>query len=308
MAISENLNIFADKTVVNYDPQQSPDPSGNQVYRLSLDYDDEREMSDLIREFVSRIDPARLQALVIGMWGEPYESSADDLLQALVELAPQLPALRALFIGDMSYEECEISWIIQGDYSALLAAYPKLEVLHIRGGNSLTFPATEHQHLRELVIQSGGLPASVLQNLAQSRFPALQHLELWLGSEDYGFDADLSLVQQVAEKLRTPQLEYLALCNSELEDEIAQWLAQQSWVAELATLDLSKGTLSDAGGEALLHSPHIAQLNTLDLSHHYLSDEMMEKLQQLPCQVLLDEQQEADEDDDEVYRYVAVGE
>jgi hypothetical protein len=50
-----------------------------------------------------------------------------------------LTNLRAIFLGDITYEENEISWIEQSDVSPLLRAYPALEVSRVRGGNSLEF-------------------------------------------------------------------------------------------------------------------------------------------------------------------------
>ncbi len=40
-----------------------------------------------------------------------------------------------------------------------------------------------------LTIESGGLPAAVVREVASAHLPALEHLELWLGEENYGGDA-----------------------------------------------------------------------------------------------------------------------
>ncbi len=98
-------------------------------------------------------------SLILGRWNEPHDDGPGSVLDHLAELAPQLPKLKALFVGDMTYEECEISWIIQGTrYSHLLQAFPQLEVLRIRGATSLAGQPLTHAGLRELVIESGGLP------------------------------------------------------------------------------------------------------------------------------------------------------
>ena len=308
MTISDSTTTFRNKTVVQYDPDSAFDPSPDVVYRLALDYDDTRKMPELIDSFLARADKATLEALVIGMWGEPYEAGADAVIAALASHASQLPALRALFIGDMTYEECEISWIVQGSYKPLLDAFPQLEELRIRGGNELDIEPFAHQHLRKLTIESGGLDQKIAEALAQSSMPRLEHLELWLGTDEYGFSGDVALYRKVLAQLAVPTLRYLGLRDAQIADELAAWLANEPLVAQLDTLDLSLGTIGDAGAEALLQGTQLGKLKRLDLSHHYISEENQAKLTALPCEVVLDDPQEDDEDDGESYRYVAVGE
>lgn len=304
MTISESTETFYNKIVTAYDPASPVDLSGDKVYRLTLEYDDERKMSDLFEQFLQSADKSKLDALVIGMWGEPYEESANDIIEALIARAPELPALRALFIGDMTYEECEISWIIQGDYTPLLNAFPKLEELRIRGAQELSLQPVTHTALRKLTIESGGLPSEVVEALIASSLPALEHLELWLGSDGYGFDGDVELYRRVVGALAGPSLRYLGLRDSELADQLAEWLAGEEAVGRLHTLDLSLGTLGDEGARALLDSPHVRTLQRLDLSHHYISPALQQQLKALPLEVVLDDAQEEDDGD----RYVAVGE
>jgi hypothetical protein len=304
VTISESTETFFNKTITAYDPALPVDLSSSNVYRLTLDYDDQRKMSDLLDEFLRNADKARLDALVVGMWGEPYEESANDVIAALVAHAPELPALRALFIGDMTYEECEISWIVQGDYTQLLQAFPKLEELRIRGAQQLSLQPVTHTALRALTIETGGLPAEVVETLAACSLPALEHLELWLGDDNYGFSGDVDLYRRLLATLAQSPLRYLGLRDAQIADKLAQWLAGNEAVGRLHTLDLSLGTLGDAGAQALLDRPHVRALRRLDLSHHYISPTLQEQLRALPCNVVLDDPQE--EDDGE--RYVAVGE
>jgi hypothetical protein len=304
MTISDHTERFAGRQVRDYESGQPIEQTGDIVYRLSLDYDAETTMAELLDEFLGKVDPASLEALVIGAWEEPHENSAGDALEALVGRAAELPRLKALFIGDITCEECEISWIIQGDYTRLLAAFPGLEHLHVRGSTSLEWPTTEHPHLKQLVLETGGLPASVLQALSGSSFPKLEHLELWLGSSDYGFDGDLSDVQAAVERLRTPGLRYLGLRDAEIADQVAPWIAAQPWISTLAVLDLSLGTLGDEGARALLASQEVRKLARVDLSHHYICEALQAEMRAAMPGVVLDDAQEEDGD----YRYVAVGE
>lgn len=305
MTISDHLDRFAGKPVKDFEAGKPVDTS-QYVYRLTVEYESETGMDALLAEFLAACDPASIDALVIGAWNEPFDASAQHVLDALAAQAGRLVNLRALFIGDMTVEDCEISWIVQGNYNGLLAAYPKLEELVIRGGNELEFEPVQHQHLKSLTVQTGGLRSEIVRNIAMSILPALEHLELWLGDEGYGFDGEVALFRDVLFAEGKPAaLRSLGLVDSEIADELAVWLAATPWVAELDTLDLSLGTLGDEGGEALAASPYVRELVELKLAHHYLSEAVQARLQALPLAVDLGDAQEADEDGD---RYVAVSE
>lgn len=83
-------------------------------------------------------------------------------------------------------------------------------------------------------------------------------------------------------------------------------------VARIERLDLSMGVLTDEGAAALLDGQPLTHLSRLDLSHHYLSEAMSERVRAalVPhgVTVVLDDAQEAEDDGDRVYRYVAVAE
>lgn len=303
MPISEPTEVFFNKRVITYDPDEAIDQSNDVVYRLAVD-DESDTMPELIEEFLGKIDKSKLEALIIGKWNEPYETSANESIATLVAHAAELPNLRALFIGDMTFEESEISWIVQGNYTPLLDAFPQLEELRIRGATELVIEPFTHAALRRFTIESGGLPAEVAQALAASSMPNLRHLELWLGTSDYGFSGDVDLYRRVVAQLKTPCLIYLGLRDSEIADELAQWLAGEEFITQLDTLDLSLGTLGDVGAQALYESPYVPELRILNLTHHYISEQWQDKLRELPVTVILDNPRE--EIDGE--RYVAVGE
>ena len=65
------------------------------------------------------------------------------------------------------------------------------------------------------------------------------------------------------------------------------------------------GSLTDKGGQILLDKiPKYPNIKQLELEYHYMSDEMMEKLEALPgVQVNVEDQQEADDYDGELYFY-----
>jgi hypothetical protein len=271
------------------------------VYRLVQRWEAEESQRELLAEFLGQVDSGMLEALVIGPWTEAQSTSPDEYLSALTELC--LPRLRGLFVGDMTFEDCEISWIQQCDYTALIDAYPGLEVLRIRGGEGLSLPRTEYRNLRELAIETGGLPVSVMAQITDSTFPQLMRLELWLGDDAYGFDGDLQTCAALLDRIRPERLAYLGLRNFHRADELAEYLAGQEWLGRLHTLDLSMGTIGDRGAEALCASKHIQGLSVLDLRHHYISRPVIEALERLPLTLLIDERQDPDD-----HRYVQVSE
>jgi len=315
--ISDLQNEFHGLPVVEFPLDTAPTvpTDGPVAWRISVPtYDDEPvEWPEAFAKFRAAVDPSTVQAIVVGGWSEPYENSSADVVEALVEAAGELPALRSLFLGDMTFEDCEISWIVQSDVTALLTAFPRLEHLGVRGGTQLALSPVRHEHLRSLVIETGGLSADVVRAVAASDLPALTDLELWLGDENYGADSTVDDLAPILTGEKLPQLTRLALANSEYEDEIAAAVASAPIVPRLRVLDLSKGALSDAGAEALLAGQSLTHLESLDLHHNYLTDGVRERvraaLEPSGIQLNLDgEDTEEEEYGGTIYRSVAVGE
>ena len=190
-----NLETFAGRPVADFAAGEPFDFSAA-VPRLRVEYDSDETAVDLLGQLLAGGEADRVPALVIGAWsGELYDHSPAEIVEALVAAADQLPSLRALFIGDIASEENEVSWIHQSDLSALWQAFPRLEVLGIRGSNDLSLGQIRHNHLRELTIECGGLPREVLHQLAAASLPALEHLELYLGTGNYGWDGTIDDVR-----------------------------------------------------------------------------------------------------------------
>jgi uncharacterized protein (TIGR02996 family) len=256
-------------------------------------------------------DPALglVQALVIG-WcfggvDDVYENSS-EVVKALVNARERLSNLRALFLGDITYDENEISWINQSDLTGLLTAFPQLEHFRARGGTGLALKKFKHEHLKSLTFEAGGLPRKVVRAIGESSLPALEHLELWLGTEEYGADTTVADLKGILAGKGMPALRYLGLRNSEIADDIAQALAKSPLLERIRILDLSLGTLGDRGAQALLEIPAVGRLEKLDINHHYVSPALVERLQALGSQVDAGGAEEVeDPDDPEAHRYVA---
>jgi hypothetical protein len=310
----DHFTSYAGRPVVEAGPQE-PAARGPVTWRLSTWHFDENmqvhdpspEFRDAFDAFVDRHGP-EAESLVIGSWG--YAAFHPAPIAQLVAAAPRLPRLRALFLGDITGEECEVSWMKVGDVSAVLAAYPGLEVFGARGGEDFTFSPVKHPALRSLTVQSGGLSSDFAQAVLASDLPALTDLELWLGVDEYGGDITVETLAPLLSGTLFPALRRLGLRNAEIADELARALAHAPVVTRLESLDLSLGTLSDEGAEALLAGQPLTHLADLDLHHHYLSEAMQQRVPAALPAVRVDvtEEQEPDEDDDEVYRYTAVSE
>jgi hypothetical protein len=321
MTISQHIKSFAGKPVINWEeanPLIETEVEQNN-YKIGMSWDEfggGQRWTDKFAAFLADPLSPRVTSIIIGAWDENmFESPmANNIVEALVAAREALPYLTAIFFGDITYEECEISWINQCDMTPLLAAYPNLEHFCVRGSTNLNLGANlHHDHLQTLIVQSGGLPNFITQQVTKARLPQLQHLELWLGTPDYGGDTTIEDIKPLLTAPLFPKLQYLGLRDSEIADEIAQTLQQLDppLLKQLKVLDLSLGTLSDVGAAALLEIPAIAKLESLNLSHHYCSDEMMAKLTALTGVTVdvSDRQTDEDEDEDgEVYRYVAVSE
>jgi hypothetical protein len=286
--------------------------AGSVAWRLSVDPygDGQEEFEDHWRRFTETVDLGAVRALIVGVWGEAYDAKSDVVIDLILAAKDRLSALEALFIGDQEQEENEISWIEQSDVTPLLQAFPGLRVLGIRGGSELAFPAVRHTALRELRIETGGLPREVVQGIAASELPGLERLELWLGDPNYGGDTEVADLAPLLDGRALPVLRHLGLQNSPVQDEIAAAVAAAPVVAGLSSLSLSMGVLTDAGAEALLSGQPLGHLKRLDLHHHFLSDAMMHRLADaLPgVEVDVSGQEEPEEYRGEVWRYVAVAE
>ena len=206
-----------------------------------------------------------------------------------------------------SVKWCEVSWIEQGRYAEFLQAFPNLRHFQVRGSNSLDIGLKRHEQLQTLIIECGGLPSNQISAVAQADLPELRHLELWLGSSDYGYDGSMKEIQELLSQ-NFPKLEYLGLRDAEIADELAAVVAKADILKQISTLDLSLGNLSDTGANELLNSPYIALIENLDLHHHFISDAICKKFDALGITVDLSDKQDEDEYDGETYRYIAVSE
>ncbi|GIE88425.1 STM4015 family protein [Actinoplanes regularis] len=278
MTINHKLDVFAGLPVV--DSLELDDHGRREQVAWRIDMDDFEapieKFEAALDRVLERCGPAGPTALIIGEWGSAYETAFP--IELLVDRAARLTGLRGLFVGEMSSEQCEISWINQGDYTPLLEAFPALEHLWVRGSEELQLSPIRHTSLRELVLQTGGLPATVIRSVGACDLPNLTRLELWLGVQNYGGDARADDLAPILSGRSLPALTRLGLRNAEIADEVATAVAAAPVVARIAELDLSLGVLSDAGAESLLAGQPLTHLKSLDLHHHFMTPEMAQRV------------------------------
>ncbi|MEV0534903.1 STM4015 family protein [Kitasatospora sp. NPDC050463] len=311
MTVNEHRREFHGLPVFEFsgeadDAREQPAP-GAVAWRVAVRYGSSTDFDALWNAFLDRVDPAGVRAVLIGPWWTHDYDSVSDTLATIVRDAERLPGLEALFVADVTYDECEISWLEMSDVTAVATAFPRLAELVVRGGTGLALTPFRHDRLKVLRFETGGLPGTVVRAVAGSELPALERLELWLGVDEYGGDSTIDDLAPFLDGTCFPALRHLGLQNSEVQDEIAAAVAHAPVVARLESLDLSMGVLSDEGATALLEGQPLTHLRALDLHHHYLTAELQQRLREALPGVALDLSDAEDEDDPED-RYVAVAE
>lgn len=308
----EPLSTFIGERVTDF--RQKKPVKGKTVFRVRVSYDDEddddgsQDFGERLSTFLASDSAPATKGLILGCYDLEGGSSGGGSYEPIVAAKDRLPNLRALFLGDIVQEECEISWIYQSDVSSMLQAFPQLEMLRIRGVDGLAISQPQHARLRALAIESGGLPAAVVSQICRGKFPELEYLELWLGTPDYNGDCRVNDLQPILSGKLFPKLKYLGFRNAEIADDIAAVIAMAPVVDQLETLDLSLGNLSDVGGNALLHLASKTNLKRLDLHHHYISKPLQKKLKELPFPVDVSDAKTVDEDDEFSGRFISISE
>lgn len=300
-----NAGTFVGKRVTDYDPEK---PARTDVaYRFRSNWDEDNLIPNLTHFLATDAAP-ETTALILGSWhGDDSEKTSAEVIKTLVESKSRLAKLSALYVGDITSEENEMSWIKQSDLSPLLESFPRLQFLRARGGDGLSFSSLHHASLRGITLETGGMDVGVVRSICMSELPKLEYLELWLGTDEYGANHTVADLQPILSGRLFPNLKYLGLRNSQLADEIAAVVVNSPLIQHIETLDLSLGTLSDEGARALLKLPASPTLKRLNLHYNFISADLIRQLKALPLTVDASKPSDMDIDDEES-RFVAVGE
>ena len=257
--------------------------------RYAYDYEEYEEgkgPSVMVEEILADPEFAGVTDLTIGSWGSAYEDDCQPIIDGIVENAERFSHIEKLFIGDMDFEECEVSWIMQGNYGKLWAALPDLKALTIKGSTELGLGEIIHENLEALTIICGGLPTEIIEEIERARLPKLKKLLLYIGSDNYGFDGNADTIRRFLENADFPELEYLGIVDSEIQDELTEAVLESKFMGQIHTLDLSCGTLSDKGGKLLLEKlPQYGNIKKLDVHYHFMTEKMEKQLRELSLEV-----------------------
>lgn len=241
--------------------------------------DENSSWDEKFTEFLMVQDAAATTHFVAGIACEAYEEpNTDTVLKSLVKHKDALPNLISLFLNDIESEECELSWIVEGNLTPVWKNFPKLREFKIRGYpgemGEISMP-----YLEKFTIECSGMKKANLQQLFKADMPNLTHLDLWIGTDEYGGETNADDWGPLLSGELFPKLKYLGLRNCVYADNLAKIIANSPILDRIETLDLSLGTLGDEGGVALYQSDKIRALKHLDLEHHFMSDWMMGRYQ-----------------------------
>jgi hypothetical protein len=206
------------------------------------------------------------------------------------------------------YRQVNLCKIFVHNTYPLLAAYPDLEVLHIRGWLQPNIPLfkpklempkiarenqtvdfetqlIEHSKLKTLIIEVHQIENSHLAQISSLRCDLLEYLEIWL-SDKLDEKAMLRNIAPILSGKSFPHVTCLRLLWSQTGDALAEAIARSPLINRLRVLDLSFGNLSDRGALALLECPATNYLRTLDISCTKVSEQMISRLSKLQCRVI----------------------
>jgi len=284
--------------------------------------DDEADVMKALKHLLKQKNKSKLKSLVVGCWASPEDmtdSSSKPMVDFLVKNAKSFPNLKGLFIGDISQEESEISWITQSDLTPLLIAFPDLEYFRCKGGNELRIGPITHSKLLSLEIESGGLSKETVQGIASCKFPNLNYLEMWLGTDNYGASYSVSDLDPILDGTFAPNLKSLGLCNAELINDIVPHVLSSKIIKRISRLDVGMGTLGNRVAKLLSSLTKFPNIKELDMSYHFCAATTISFLKKsLPkVKVIADDPQiidsfgaddEKEEKNSNEGRYVMVGE
>lgn len=268
----DHLETFGPYRVTWWEPGDPLPDVETTVPRLAAD--DGARWAAALAALLTLPGAGRLRGLVVG----DHANRSAAVVAALAAAAPSLPDLHVLFFGDITQEESEISWVESADLSPLLAAFPGLTHLGVRGTAGLSFGRLALPRLEWLAVQGNATPGEVVREVARADLPALRHLELYLGEEGWGGDSTPEDLSPLFGGEAFPALRSLGLRNAEQADELAGLLASSPLLGRLETIDFSLGTLSDEGANALAGSPDLREGTRLVVHHHFLSGGAIERL------------------------------
>jgi hypothetical protein len=152
-----------------------------------------------------------------------------------------------------------------------------------------------HEKLKTLIIETADISADNIEQLCSMKLHALEYFELWFGRHYYSDENSLiSNLAPVFEGKSYPNLKYLGLCSCESIDSLLIEILASSIQEQLVVLNLQRGTLEDI--DLLLKHQGFPNLRLLDVSSNNLEDSAIARLNDLPFEVITENQDEEEGD------------
>jgi len=204
-----------------------------------------------------------------------------------------------------------ISSLYQEDPTPMFSNCKNLKAFASRG--SFThFSGITHTNLQILVLVTGGMPSTILNGIFRCNFPQLKHLEIWIGSSNYGNDTRANDIAQYFPEDREnglfPMLEYFGLRNCDNIQDYVSMIAKSFLMSRIRILDFSLCGISHQSCLDLVHGligrkETLYLLELVDLHRNALNDQQATELMTLfgELQVVVDLTNRR-------RRYIAVGE
>ena len=254
-----------------------------------------------------------LQELRFGIMRWDYNYLDVPLMLQVASQQPWARRLARLFLGDIA-PTIDMSHHAVGDVALISKAFPALEWLKIYSGETYEGEKTlglgtfDLPRLTTLIIATCSLSKKRLKAVTRGKLPALERLELWFGTAEYGANSDVGDLKPLLEGSRLPKLAHLGLKNAEFEGAIAAVLPSSALAGRLLSLDLSMGTMTDEEISPLAAGARaFSRLTRLDVSDNFLTQGGLDELvEAFPGVEIVSAEQKPLEDGD--WRYVSVGE
>ncbi|MEH2219718.1 MAG: HEAT repeat domain-containing protein [Nostoc sp.] len=300
----ENFNQFFIKgenwKFQQFNPQVGITDADNHAYAIQFTAENRSKSMNLemFNILLEDHQVSKIQALIFQIGYEKWLNENvlfGIILEALSDACEKLPNLKALFIVDIEQHEYRKSKLAVFDIRPILETFPNLQLLQVYGELTkypLECKSLRHDNLKTLIIETADISNENFAQICGLELPKLEYLELWLGRQlrNETFIIDNLIPILFGESF--PNLAYLGLRSSEFSDLLAENIVQSPIIERLLVLDLSMGNLSNYGANALLNCPAINQLHTLNISNNCVSESMVQRLLQLNCQVIADDQED----------------
>lgn len=277
---------------------------------IKVDSDSDLQLDEATRRFLTLPFATFIDELRFGLAGMESNNNWGPTIMAVTE-APHAEWMRVLRFDDFTYQDQEISWTGFGNFSEAWSKLPALEELRIRSGQGGILGTLDLPHLKKFVRVSGGLSVEEILSITSATWPELEHLEIWFGRGQYNGEGHAAHLTPIYAATGLPSLRHLGICNCEFSLAAIEGLLASPLLPQLRSLDLSSGIIAVRELEVLLaNADKLGHLTSIDVSENYLDEPQVRQLQRALPNVVSTEQRELDQDeeDDDDYRYAALGE